>query len=137
VLPQPIIQLDPGWLWKQQEHKVPRVAGAVSYGLALESVPISITGELAKNASGITLTEQEMWTELETLRGKLAAADDAEKLELFVYHDASGGGTYRKFKQVRPVSLQASIGDDRNVVFGYQLVLMAENPVIYTTAPGS
>jgi hypothetical protein len=137
LLPQPVIQLDIGWSWKLQEHKVPRKSGATSYGLALDAVPISITGEFGKNASGVTDSEQEMWTELETLRSKLAAADDSEKLELFLYHDTSGGGTYRKLKSVRPVSLQPSVGDAARIVFGYQLVLMAEDVAVYTTAPGS
>lgn len=115
---------------------MPRVAGATSYGLALDTLPITIIGEFGKSASAVTDSEQEMWTELETLRTKLASADDSEKLELFIYHD-TGSATYRKFKQVRPVSLQPSVGDSSRVIFGYQLVLMAENPAIYSTAPGS
>lgn len=135
-LPQPVVQLDIGWSWKQQEHKVPRTAGATSYGLALDSVPITVVGEFGKSASAVTDSEQEMWTELETMRSKLAAADDSEKLEFFVYHDSSGG-TYRKFKKVRPVSLQPSVGDSTRIIFGYQLVLMAEDVVIYDTSAGS
>lgn len=116
---------------------MPRVAGATSYGLAQDVVAISLAGELGKNASGVTDSEQEMWTEIETIRTKLASADDAEKLEFFVYHDTSGGGTYRKFKSVRPVSLQPVVGDSSRIIFGYQLVLVAEDVAIYTTAPGS
>lgn len=135
-LPQPVIQLDPGWVWKQSEHKVPRVSGSTSYGLSVDAMTITLAGELGKSASGAITTEQTMWTELETLRSKLAAADDTEKLEFFFYHD-SVGGTYRKMKNVRPASLTASIGDDRRIIFGYQLVLVAENVAIYSTAPGS
>lgn len=77
-----------------------------------------------------------MWIEIESMRTKLLSADDAEKLEFFVYHDTATT-TYRKFKKVRPVSLQPSVGDGAHIIFGYQLVLLAEDVAIYSTAAGS
>lgn len=129
--------MDLSFSFRSQDHEVPRKAGGVSYGLSERPVAIQISGEFGVNASGATVTEQAMWTELGTLRTKLAAADDAERLELFLYYDNSGGGTYVKLKQVRPVTLQPTVGDSSRIVFGYSLTLIADDTSFYTTAPGS
>lgn len=135
-LPQAVVQLDPSWTWKFAEHEVPRKDGGETHGLSQRPVDIGISGVFGLNASGATVGEAAMWTEFTTLKSKLEAADDAEQLELFLYHDPSSG-TYVKLKEVIPVALTPNIGDTNHTTFGYSLQLRAMDPTIYTTAAGS
>lgn len=119
-------------------HKVPLSNGQKTFGKSLNGIQITMSGSFGVGTDGSTLTtsEQAMWGAFGEIGTHLATGGAEQFLEFFVYYD-SASSTYRKLKRVRPVSFAASLGDDKNKLFGWTMVLFSEDPNIYVTAPGA
>lgn len=136
LLPRPVTLLKPHDSWDMRDSKVPLKDGSIVTGHSFNAVEIEIAGMLAIDGSVADLTEQEMFTHYESMRNLLNINSDAQKYEFFIYHDA-GTGVYRKYKQCSARDLVLSFGDDDHVVFTYSATIIADDPTIYTTAPGA
>lgn len=138
VLPQPMIDVQIRDKFHQDRHTVPFKAGGVTYGPALESTEISLSCGISRQGDTEKVSEQEMFTTFSDIRDYLNTAAEAENgLEFFLYYDSSGSGTYRKFKSVFCDSMSLGMGDEDRTLFGFEISLYADDPVIYTTAPGA
>lgn len=137
-LPRPISRVRLNLDWDRRESKVPLLDGLSTTGHSKNGRIITISGQFGWNADGPLCDEGDSLDEAEVLIGLLDIATDSEKFELFLYHDASSA-VYRKFKQCSPVSFGDAHGDtqEERVAGPYELVILAEDPVLYTTAPGS
>lgn len=132
--PKPVTSLVLNDRWDMDIHKVPLNAGQFTEGRTKNGVSINISGFVGKQAGTTKLTEEAMFGVLESLRTTLDTV--TSKFEFFVYHD-TGTSTYRKFKDVVCQSFSCGLGDETRVPFSYSAELLAEDPVIYTTAPGA
>jgi hypothetical protein len=135
-LPKPINMLKVGSGWDARESKIPLKDGETFTGHTLNSAKISIQGQFGKDAGGFLLSEEDMWTAWEELREAVNIDSDTNKYEFFIYHDG-GSSTYRKLKLCCPVSCELQFGDEDCHLFGYQVEIRAEDPVIYSTGPGA
>ena len=133
-LPRPVVSLSWQDTWDFETLKVLLTDGDAVTGHSRGGVEIRLEGQIGEQAGTLKLTEQAMFATLETLRSRLDVASDGDKYEFFIYHDASSD-TYRKFKSASTVRLECDLS---NVyLFSYSLVIHADNPTLYTTAPGA
>lgn len=137
-LPRPVDTVRLTTEWDNRESKVPLKDGISTTGHSLNGRVITIGGKTGKNESGFLCTDEDRMDELEAVLTLLDISADSEKFELFLYHDA-GSGVYRKFKQCSPKSYGYAQGErqDERVHSPYELVIVAEDPVLYSTAPGA
>lgn len=141
-LPKPIGGLIIRDSWDARESKVPLKDGAASNGQSQNAVQIDVQGQVGFKditddieSADKFLTEVEMFDAIRTMRGELDT-DDSTRFEFFVYHD-SGSSTYRKFKNCWCRNLDFSVGNDVANLFTWNCSIIAEDPVIYTTAQGA
>lgn len=140
-IPRPITSLDLPFQFAFSRHSVPLSDGEVTFGRKVNGVDITISGVFGvygdlTDGEVQVCSEADMWSVVEDFTTFLAAGGREQRLEFFVYYD-DVEDTYRKFKNVRPVSFVPQIGDGSYSVWPYTLQLMAEDPNIYTTEPGS
>ena len=137
-LPRPVGSLSIIDGWRFNESEVPLKDGATISGHSYKAPRIRVSGQMAIDDTGSTkLTEIGMFDAWSTFRGYMNLDSTEAGYEFFVYHDTGGGGTYRKFKDVWPVSMNMDLGDDNNAVFTWSAEWVIEDHVIYTTAPGA
>ena len=136
-LPRPVLSLEIQDSWDFRTSKVPLDDGETLDGHTFNGPVISVSFQMAKQAGVQKLTEVEMFDLYKSFRDTVNVDTDADKYEFFIYHDTTGSGTYRKFKKCAPIEYSCSFGDDVNALFVASLTVKAEDPVIYTTAPGS
>lgn len=134
LLPRPVVSLSWQDTWDFEQLKVLLADGDEVTGHSRGGVDVRIEGQIGEQAGALKLTEQDMFTALETLRSRLDVASDGEKYELFLYHD-DATTTYRKFKQASTVRFECDLSDVH--LFGYSLVAHADDPTLYTTAAGA
>lgn len=132
-LPRPVLAVRIQDAWDFKEFKVPLAAGDVLTGHSRQGVDISIEGQVGSQAGNLKTTEQEMFQELETLRGMLNVDSSNGKFSLFLYYDAISA-IYRKFKNCSTSRFEYDLSDKN--LFTYSITIHADDPVIYTTAPG-
>lgn len=124
--------------WKFNESKVPLKDGVSISGHAFDGVRIRVSGSIGINSAGaIVATEIGMFDAYNTFRGYMDLSSNDSPYEFFIYHDTGGGGTYRKFKNVWPVSMSMDLGDDNEPLFKWSAEWITEDSTIYTTAPGA
>ena len=132
-LPRPVVAMRLKDRWDFEKLKVPLAAGDTLVGHSLDGVDLAIDGQIVSQAGTLLLSEQDMFAELESLRSALDVSASGTKYEFFLYHDAASA-TYRKFKQCSTLRFEYDLSDKR--LFKYSVEVHAEDPVIYTTAPG-
>ncbi len=142
-LPRPVMSLPVELNWKgvlegpKVKHGGNRVRG--NY---LGSTMVPITGRFQQYRVGSTDTtlveESDVWKLWYDLYEFLRPTDTTTQFELFWWYDSSGGGTYRKWKNVEKASFTKDGGDNsyNPPVFGYTLQFHIVDPVIYTGSPG-
>ena len=135
-LPKPTPNVNIGDAWDMRTSKVPLADGLTFDGMSRNGTEIRVGGKFGLDTSGRFLDEENMFGRYETVRAKIDVSSDAEKYEFFFFHD-TGSATYRKFKSCVTRSMDLSLGDADRIVFIYNVVIVAEDPVIYTTAPGA
>ena len=132
-LPRPVTALRLRDRWDFERFKVPLAAGDTLVGHSLDGVDLAVDGQIVSQAGALMLSEHDMFSELETLRSALDVSAAGQKYEFFLYHD-SESATYRKFKNCSTLRFEYDLSDKR--MFKYAIEIHAEDPVIYTTAPG-
>lgn len=136
-LPRPIEQLTVRNGWDVRESKVPLKDGGSSIGHSRNAVEIQVAGWHTIDEGTAKFTEETQFALYEELVGVLDVSSDAsDRYEFFLYHD-SGSATYRKYKNCWTRSFSSDFGDQARVQFPYSITIVADDPVIYTTAPGS
>lgn len=133
LLPRPVTSLSWQDSWDFDQLKVILAEGDELAGLSRGGIELRIEGQIGSQDGDFKLTEEAMFTTLETLRNRLNAASDLEKYELFIYHDAATA-TYRKFKAASTVQFECDLSDVH--LFSYSVSIHADDPTLYTTAPG-
>lgn len=132
-LPRPVPVVRVRDAWEASRFKVPLGDGDTLVGHSRQGVDISVEGQIGSQSGTLKTSEGEMLQESETLRGTLDVTSGLEKFEFFLYHDVASA-TYRKFKSCSTVQFEIDLSDQN--LFTYSLVIHAEDPVLYTTAPG-
>ena len=135
ILPRPVESLLIKSAWDARESKVPLKDGVTTDGQSLNQVMITVEGSCGFDENTAYSTELLMYDRFVTIRGELDT-DDTTRFEFFVYHETTTP-TYRKFKDCYCKTFDFSVGDDVHALFRYNLEVFAEDPVFYTTAPGS
>ncbi len=136
-LPHPIKSLQINDKWDFKQMKIPLKDGISLAGHSYSGVRITASGDLAKDKAGTTvLTEILTFDAWSDFRSQMNRDSGDTPYEFFIYHDA-GEPIYRKFKNVWPVNSSLGLGDDNNVVFVWSAEWVAEDTVVYTTAPGA
>jgi hypothetical protein len=140
-LPRPIVTLDLPFECSVDEHKIPLATGTKSFGWSVNGLKITVVGEFGivgnpTDGESYPISEADQWDAVSTYATHLFTGSHTNKGEFFLFYDSSGGGTYRKFKNVRPLTFVPQLGDDKRVVYGYTATFLVETPTIYTTAPG-
>ena len=132
-LPRPVVAMRIKDQWDFERLKVPLSAGDSLVGHSLNGVDLAVDGQIVSQAGALLLSEQDMFSELQSLRSALDVSATDQKYEFFLYHDAASA-TYRKFKKCSTLRFEYDLSDKR--LFKYSVEVHAEDPVIYTTAPG-
>jgi len=133
-LPRPVSTLRVTEGWDFQQFKVPLKAGDVHVGHSKDGLNILIEGQFGSQDGSLKLNEEEMFAALESLRTALDVTSDADKFEFFTYYDASST-TYRKYKACSAIRLEYDLSSPH--LFTYSASLHADDPTIYSTAPGA
>lgn len=134
LLPRPVTSLSWQDSWDFDPLKVLLAEGDELAGLSRGGIEIRIEGQIGSQDGSLKLTEQEMFTTLETLRSRVNASSDAAKYEFFIYHD-DASSTYRKLKSATTVQFECDLSDVH--LFTYTVSIHADDPTLYTTAPGA
>jgi hypothetical protein len=132
-LPRPVTSLSWQDSWDFDALKVLLAEGDELAGLSRGGIEIRLEGQIGSHDGDLQLTEQAMFTTLETLRNRLNASSDGAKYEFFLYHD-DVSATYRKFKSASTGQLECDLSDVH--LFTYSVAIHADDPTLYTTAPG-
>jgi hypothetical protein len=132
-LPRPVPVVRMRDAWDAGRFKVPLADGDALVGHSRQGVEISIEGQIGSQSGTLKTSEGDILQAAELLRERLDVSSDAEKFELFLYHDTASG-TYRKFKICSTVQFEIDLSNQN--LFTYSMVVHAEDPVLYTTAPG-
>lgn len=135
-LPRPLPSVRVQLAWDHEKKKAIRKDGEQISGVSRNALEIQISGLLAIDTDTPRIYEEDMfalWSSLVTNMD----VDNNTKFELFLYYRTTGTPYYRKFKRVSPASLTFDMGDQARVPFQYTATFLAEDPVIYTTAPGA
>jgi hypothetical protein len=136
-LPKPVKSLVVKHGWHFETTKVPLADGQFTDGHSKQGVSIFVQGELGSEVGvGNLTTAQLQFERLEAWTTRLdVVSAGTDKYEFVIWNDKSS--VYRKYKDVSCVDLTFDIGDDKHVIHPYTINLFAEDPTIYTTAPGS
>lgn len=145
IIPQPVLECKISRVAKLKEHDVPLLKRALSFGLTTSSRIITVSGlsELNANTGSMVSArvEQTAYTSIESLDSYLDQYNlaDTGGLEFIYYHKSTATTYYRKFKNCLCLSFDFDLGDSatQDGWFPWSFVLVARDPVIYTTAPGS
>ena len=134
LLPRPVSTLRMTEGWDYQQFKVPLKDGDVHVGHSRDGINILIEGQFGSQNGALKLTEQEMFSALETLRSSLDVTSDSDKFEFFTYYDVDSV-TYRKYKDCSAVRLEYDLSSPH--LFTYSATLHADDPTIHSTGPGA
>ena len=132
-LPLPVLTLRIRDAWDFERLKVPLADGNFLAGHSRQGAEISISGQIGLQAGVVKSTQAEMFAEIENLHTALEVPSSTEKYSFFLFHDVQAA-FYRKYKTCTTVRFDYDLSNKN--LFMYSLVIHAEDPVIYTTAPG-
>lgn len=130
-LPRPVTKLIIEDAWDFQRFKVPLKAGDQLAGHSRNGVEITLAGQFGTHAGELTASEAAMFAVLEELRTALHVGDESQKFSFYLYYDEATE-TYRRFQGCTTVRFTYNLSDVH--LFGYSLVVHAEDPVLYETA---
>jgi len=133
-LPLPVVSVRVQEAWDFEMLKVPLADGDFVTGHSQQGVSISIDGQIRAQAGAPKASEEAMFAVIENMRSTLDVSAAGDKYSFFLYHDVATS-TYRKFKSCSTVKFDYDVSDKN--LFPYSIVIHAEDPVLYTTAPGS
>lgn len=133
-LPRPVVAVRVQDAWDFEKFKVPLRDGDSYIGHSRDGIDISIEGQVGSRDGTLTVSEEAMFEELESLRDVLDVSGPDDRYDFFLYHDAATD-TYRHFKQCSTVRFDYDLSDKN--LFTYSISIHAEDPVIYTTGPGA
>jgi len=133
-LPKPILSLKLQDSWNQEQFRVPLATGDVLVGHAQNGLTISVKGELHHTTGTPKAAELALFDDLETLRAALSTSSPDERYELLLYHD-DNAELYRRLVSCATLHFQFDFADQHRMVYGIEI--HAEDPIIYTTAPGT
>lgn len=137
ALPTPAKVLNLSISWDAHRSKTPLADGITSTGQTLNEQRFNISGSLVKNAAKTKLFEDiDIVTAFENLKLLLNVDDDSDKYEFFILKD-DGNSVYRKFKSCYAESLVFGYGDNDMHDPTYSADIVAENPLMFSTAPGA
>jgi len=119
--------------WDFDRFKVPLKDGESIVGQSRKGVAVVIEGQIAHRLGEDTLTEADMFAEIETMRAILTAAGTAGKFELFLFHDTETS-YFRKFKNCSMIEFELDLSN--RTLFSYAANIHSEDPKIYVTPPG-
>jgi len=132
-LPRPIPVLRIEDQWDYQKLKVPLRAGDVYAGQSPDGVDVVIQGQFGTWNGTVTSTEAAMIQAVEALRNVVRMGAEDERYEFFVYYDPDSG-VYRKFRACTTVRMECDLSNVH--LFGYELVIHAEEPELSAAGPG-
>ena len=132
-LPRPVDSLQVRDSWDFQTFKIPLADGNTVVGGSRQGVEIIVKGRFGSQAGTLTLTETEMFQEINEFRDALDVPDTSGTYSFFLYYDATAG-VYRKFKSCSTIRFEFDLSDEK--LYSYSAVIHAADPVVYTTAPG-
>lgn len=133
-LPLPVTLLKVRDSWDFERFKVPLADGDKRTGHSRKGVEITLHGQFGVSGGGFLADEDAMFTELNALRAALDVSPSAGKFEFFLTHDTSTP-KYRKFKSCSTEWFEFDVSHRH--LFLYKAVIHADDPLIYTTAPGA
>lgn len=132
-LPRPITTLRVLDAWDFEQFKVPLADGDRLYGHSRAGIDLSIEGRTGTHAGVLCGTEETMLDTLSLLGEAFDITSDDDRYELFLYHDEASG-TYRKYRSCATVRFEYDLSSPH--LFTWSAVIHAEDPRLYTTAPG-
>lgn len=132
-LPRPITGFRIREGWDFERFKVPLAVGDAHVGHSREGIDLLLEGQIGSREGELTLSEEEMFGGIESLRSHLDVTSEGTKYEFFLYCDETSE-TYRKFRNCSTVRLEYDLSNPH--LFAYSLVIHADDPTIYDTAPG-
>lgn len=125
--------------YDEDRKKSVMVEGEQISGCSRNAVTITLSGSNQISTDGTTDTKvctfQTQFSAYTQFRAACHTTN-ADKYELFIIYDAASS-YYRKFKRVSCKSFSCDMGDDNRIELPYNVVFTAEDPTIYTTAPGA
>lgn len=131
-LAQPIQSLALNIPYKQDVHSLPNTDGAVTFGHSTGAMNITIDAEVYKANNTIYGREDSGLAWITAMKTLLDGVTASNKLRLVLYYDAVSP-YYRWFDGLVPVSFNPELGETPELLHGYNLTLLAEDPTIKTT----
>lgn len=123
--------------WDIHKSKTPLADGVLTTGHSLNGMRISVAGSLVKNAAKVKIFDDfDIVTAFENLKVLLNVDEDSDKYEFFILND-DPTSTFRSFKSCYPENLVFGYGDNDRAEPVYSFDLVAENPNMFSTAPGA
>jgi hypothetical protein len=132
--PRPVPVLKVQESWDVERFKIPLQDGDRWVGHSRNGVEIALQGQVGSQAGALKLTEEEMFAAIEALRTALHVGPDDDRYAFFLFHD-DASSTYRHFRNCSTVRLDYDLSNEK--LYTYSAVIHAEDPVLYTTAPGA
>ena len=132
-LPRPITTLRVLDAWDFEQFKVPLAAGDRLYGHSRNGLDLSIEGSVGTRAGTLCATEEDMLAALSQLSEAFDITSDEDRYEFFLYHDQPSAA-YRKYRSCATVRFEYDLSSPQ--LFTWSAVVHAEDPRLYTTAPG-
>jgi len=136
ALPTPAKVLNLAIDWDVHKSKTPLADGILTTGHSLNAMRFSIAGALVKNAAKTKIFEDvDIVTAFENLKVLLNVDTDSDKYQTFILNDAPSE-TFRSFKSCYAENLVFGYGDNDRAEPTYSCDIVAENPNMFSTAPG-
>ena len=133
-LPRPVLSVRFQDAWDAEQFKVPLKDGDFMTGHSQQGVEILVEGQVGTQSGDWDSSEEDRLPLLEDLQDKLDVNSDGEKYTFFLLHDAVTP-TYRKFKSCSTVRFDYDLSDKS--LYKYSIAIHADDPLLYTTAPGA
>lgn len=136
VLPAPVTDVDVSQPYKMDTREVPLKNGSYNYGFRRQARLITVSGgvDILENCEYDDDSAYDVLIALDlflNLNGTLG-----DRFEFFTVYDDETP-KYVKYRSCVPKSFNYKIRDDRNdSMFTYNIVFEAEDPYVWTTAPG-
>jgi hypothetical protein len=114
------------------------VEGEQLAGQSRNAVRVQVSGKSQISAStDLAVCTERTQLELYTAFRSNMHVTGTDKFELFMIYSDTAPAYYRKFKNCCPDSARVTFGDDSRLEYPYSLSFMCEDPVIYSSSPGS
>lgn len=129
VLPRPIRSIRVQDRFDSARFKVPLRHGDFATGFSRGGVEILIEGDIAVQQEQLLLSEAEMLDEIKRLREMLTQTSDTDKYLLYLGKTSEGNYSHW-YQDCSTSRFECDLTNSH--LFSYQLVIHAEDPVLYT-----